>query len=144
MEQTVRVLKCDSLGTAQVIHIRQSACSGDCHKCSGCGAAKETLMLTAQNPIGAKPGDLVRINASSGPVLKAAAILYLLPVALLIGGYLLLMPKGLGLLGSGIGFLLGILLVCLYDRKVASKQNTEYTITAILEGDPDKGDNDLD
>lgn len=101
-------------------------------------------MLTAQNPIGAKPGDLVRINASSGPVLKAAAILYLLPVALLIGGYLLLMPKGLGLLGSGIGFLLGILLVCLYDRKVASKQNTEYTITAILEGDPDKGDNDLD
>lgn len=138
------MLKCDPAGTAQVIHIRQSACSGDCHKCSGCGAAKETLKLTVQNPVAAKPGDLVRINASSGPVLKAAAILYLLPIALLIGGYLLLMPKGLGGWGSGIGFFVGILLVWFYDRKVASKQNTEYTITAILAGDLDKGDNDLD
>lgn len=127
-----------------MIHIRQSACSGDCHKCSGCGAAKETLTLTAENPIGAKPGQLVRITASSGPVLKAAAILYLLPIALLIAGYLLFMPKQLAGWGGGIGFGLGLMLVWLYDRKVAAKQKTQYTITTILEGDPDKGDNDLD
>ena len=138
MEQTVRVQKCDPDGTAQVLHIRESACSGDCHKCSGCGAAKEQLLLTAENPIGAKPGQLVRITTASAPVLKAAAILYLLPIALLIAGYLLLMPVGFGGLGSGIGFLLGVLLVWLYDRKVAAKQNTEYTITAILEGDLEK------
>ena len=144
MEQTVRVKSCDSQGTAQVIHIRQSACSGDCHKCSGCGAAKEQLLLTVQNPIGAKPGQTVRISASSGPVLKAAAILYLMPIALLIAGYLLLMPFGSGGWGGGIGFGLGVLLVWLYDRKVASKQKTEYTITAILEGEGNKGDNDLD
>ena len=143
MEQTVRVLTCDPDGTAQVIHVRKSACSGDCHNCSGCGAAKETLTLTAENPIGAKPGQMVRITSETAPVLKAAMILYLLPIALLIAGYLLLMSQNLGLWGAGIGFLLGVLIVWIYDRKVAAKQKNQYTITAILSGE-DKGDNDLD
>lgn len=93
------------------------------------------MILTVKNPVGAKPGQLVCITAGSGPVLKAAAVLYLLPIGLLIAGYLLLMAYGLGWLGGFFGFLLGGLLVWLYDRKVAAKQNTEYTITAILEGE---------
>ena len=40
MEQLVRVKETFDDGTATVIHVRESACSGDCHKCSGCGAAK--------------------------------------------------------------------------------------------------------
>ena len=56
MEQLVRVSKLNDDGTAQVLHERLSACSGDCHKCSGCGAAKETMLLTARNPIGAGVG----------------------------------------------------------------------------------------
>lgn len=129
MEQLVRVRKCNDDGTAQVIHVRQSACSGDCHKCSGCGAAQETMLLTAQNPIGAKPGELVVIRARSGPVLAAAAILYMMPLALFFAGYSL----GAWLWQSGalvgcLAFLLGILLAAVYDRKVAKKK-TEYTIT---------------
>ena len=54
MEQIVRVRKTFNDGTAQVLHVRESACSGDCHKCSGCGAAKEGIELMAKNPIGAK------------------------------------------------------------------------------------------
>ena len=38
MEQLVRVKETFDDGTATVIHVRESACSGDCHKCSGCGA----------------------------------------------------------------------------------------------------------
>ena len=75
MEQLVRVLVCSPDGTARVVHVRESACSGDCHKCAGCGAAKETVEITAQNPIGASPGDLVIIRSASGPVLAAAAVL---------------------------------------------------------------------
>ena len=30
MEQTVKVVSCYADGTARVVHIRQSACSGDC------------------------------------------------------------------------------------------------------------------
>ena len=87
MEQLVRVRQTHDDGTAAVIHIRESACSGDCHKCSGCGAAKEAVIFTADNPIGARPGDLVKVESSTAPVLKAAMVLYVLPLALFFLGY---------------------------------------------------------
>ena len=62
MEQLVRVREVHNDGTAAVVHIRESACSGDCHKCSGCGAAKETVLFTADNPIGAAVGDFVKVE----------------------------------------------------------------------------------
>ena len=130
MEQLVRVQKLNEDGTAQVIRIRESACSGDCHKCSGCGAAKQTMLLTARNPIAAQPGDLVVIEAASGPVLAAAAMLYLLPLLLFFLGYLagaLLWMRG-GLTGC-VAFVLGICAAAVYDRRVAQKQKTVYTIT---------------
>lgn len=148
MEQLVRVQKCNDDGTAQVIHVRQSACSGDCHQCSGCGAAKETLLLTAQNPIGAKPGQVVTVRADSGPVLLAAVVLYVLPLVLFFAGYILFeMVWQLGALGGGLAFMLGIILAAIYDRRVASKRKPVYTITGyghMYVPHPDKGDNDLD
>ena len=129
MQQLVRVRQTHEDGTATVIHVRESACSGDCHKCSGCGAAKEAILLEAKNPIGAKTGDLVTIESESGPVLKAAAVMYLLPMVLFFGGYALgaaLWQQG-GLVG-GLAFLASIGLAVIYDRKVVRKQNTGYTI----------------
>ena len=79
MEQIVRVRQTLPDGTASVVHIRESACSGDCHKCSGCGAAKEAVIFTADNPVGARVGDLVKVESSTAPVLKAAVVLYVLP-----------------------------------------------------------------
>lgn len=138
MQQLVRVQTCNPDGTAQVLCIRESACSGDCHKCSGCGAAKETLVLTAKNPIGAKPGQLVTVEAASAPVLAAAAVLYFLPLVLFFLGYLALLHTGFGALGGGVGFGLGIVAVLVYDRRVASKRKTEYTITGVVSEDQRK------
>ncbi len=132
MEQLVRVQKCNEDGTAQVIHIRQSACSGDCHKCSGCGAAKETLIFSVQNPIGAKPGDMVVIQSGSGPVLAGAVMLYILPLLLFIFGYILgenLWQRG-GLVGC-VAFLLGIGCATMYDRLITKRKKTIYTITGF-------------
>ena len=142
MEQTVRVVSTQPDGTAQVLHIRQSACSGDCHKCSGCGAVQQKMLLTAENPIHAKPGQLVTIRARSGPVLAAAAVLYLLPLGCFFLGYLALQ----NVLGGCIGFLAGILVAVLYDRKVIGKKKTVYTITGFdqIYTNPAEGDNDLD
>jgi len=129
MQQLVRVRQTHEDGTATVIHVRESACSGDCHKCSGCGAAKEAILLEARNPIGAKPGDLVTIESESGPVLKAAAVMYMLPMVLFFAGYALgaaLWQRG-GLVGC-LAFLTSIGLAVVYDRKVVKKQNTGYTI----------------
>lgn len=132
MEQLVRVKAVYENGTAQVLCIRESACSGDCHKCSGCGAAKETVVLTALNPISARQGDLVKVESASAPVLKAAVVLYILPLILFFLGYAL--GNALGNLGAWIaclGFALGVGLVVLYDRLVVKKANLSYTITAF-------------
>ena len=128
MQQRVKVISCNPNGTAQVSVVRQSACSGDCHKCAGCGAAEQTMIFTATNPIGAKAGDLVTVESASGPVLKAAAILYMVPLVLFIGGYLLGMQWQLGGLTGLLAFALGIGLAIVYDRLVMKKKNTVYTI----------------
>ena len=133
MQQLVRVRQVHPDGTATVIHIRESACSGDCHKCSGCGAAKEAIVLEAQNPIGAKPGDLVKVESETGPVLKAAAVMYMVPMILFFVGYAI--GEALRLSGAwmgGVFFAVSIGLAVLYDRKVVKKQNTGYTITGYV------------
>ena len=75
MEQIVRVKEAHPGGMATVLLVRESACSGDCHKCSGCGAAKETMVFDAVNAIGAQRGDLVVIKSETGPVMKAVGVL---------------------------------------------------------------------
>ena len=134
MQQQVRVCKVYEDGTALVVHQRLSACSGDCHKCSGCGAAKEVMLLKADNPIGAEKGSLVKITSESAPVLKAAMVLYVLPLLLFFLGYGVgaAAGKGAGLLGF-LGFLIGIVLVVAYDRHLARKDKTVYTITQLVE-----------
>ena len=60
MEQLVQVRDVYDDGTAQVVCIRESACSGDCHKCSGCGAQQQAMVFDAVNAIGCRKGsDLV-------------------------------------------------------------------------------------
>ena len=142
MEQIVRVKKTFDDGRAQVICIRESACSGDCHKCSGCGAAQEAILFHAENPIGAKVGDLVTVKAETG------AVLYMVPLVLFFAGYAVGEALGVsGGLAGTLAFCLSIALIVVYDRRMAKKDNTIYTITDFA-GDSllrsmKKGDNDL-
>lgn len=146
MEQIVRVKETHANGMATVILQRESACSGDCHKCSGCGAAKEFMIFEAVNHIGADRGDLVVIQSESGPVMKAVGVFYALPLVLFFLGYYIgYVWLNLGGLFGCIGFVLAIALAVVYDRKVAKKDNTVHTITgyagdAILKS-VKKGDN---
>ena len=88
------------------------------------------MALIVQNPIGAKPGDLVVIESQTGPVLKAAAVLYMLPLVLFFPGYILgAQLWQLGGLVGGLAFTLGIAGAVLYDRLVMKKKQTVYTIT---------------
>ena len=149
MEQLVRVRQIYEDGTAQVVCIRESACSGECHKCAGCGAVKQTVMFRAVNAIGAAPGQLVTVSAASAPVLGAAAVVYLVPVALFVLGYLLGADRwNAGAICGIIGFLAGVALAVAYDRLVIKKRETVYTITGYAGKHAalsvTKGDNDLD
>jgi len=74
---------------ALVVTDRQSMCGqcvakGFCHMLGG---GKE-MMAEALNPIGAKPGDTVRIGIPSGTVAKASFVVYMIPAIGLTGGAL--------------------------------------------------------
>lgn len=149
MEQLARVKEIYDDGTALVIRVRESACSGDCHKCSGCGAVQQTMLLQAVNAIGAKPGELVTVEADSKPVLAGAAVLYLLPLVLFFAGYLAgELLWGNGALTGCAAFVLSIVLAIFRDRRVAKKQEHVYTITGYpggkIAGSHTKGDNHFD
>ena len=63
MRQTVTVLSLDG-NKAKVAYDRPTACHNDCSRCEGgCGAmaAKERVVVTADNPIGARAGDRVDV-----------------------------------------------------------------------------------
>lgn len=148
MEQLVRVKEAYPDGTAMVVCVRESACSGDCHKCSGCGAAKEFILLKADNPIGAVRGDLVKVQSETGPVLKAAAVLYMLPLVLFFLGYAVAAVLGIsGALSGCLAFVLSIALIVVYDRRMQKKEKTIYTITGFAGNSllraQKKGDHDL-
>ena len=135
MEQIVRVHRLRDDGRADIILVRERACSGDCHKCSGCGAQKETMIVTADNPIRAQVGEFVTLSSDTASVMKAVVAVYLIPLVLFFAGYSLGHSLGVsgGLMG-GLGFLLGIAFAVWFDRHTAKKNDTVYTITGYAPG----------
>jgi len=125
MEQIVRVHRLHPDGRADIILVRESACSGDCHKCSGCGAAKETMIVTAENPIRAQVGDFVTLTSDTASIMKAVVAVYLVPLVLFFAGYALGAALGIsgGLVG-GLGFFLGVAFAVWFDRYTAKKEET--------------------
>lgn len=135
MEQIVRVHRLRADGRADIILVRESACSGDCHKCSGCGAQKETMIVTADNPIRAQVGDFVKVSSDTGSVMKAVMAVYLIPMVLFFAlfGLGMAWDWNPGLLG-GLGFALGVAFAVWFDRRTAKKGETVYTITGYAPG----------
>ncbi len=133
MRQTVTVTSVS--GTmATVAYDRPTACHGDCSKCAGgCGsmAAKERVVVHAQNPIGAGPGDRVVIEAASSQVFSAVFLVYALPVLLFFLGYF----AGEWLTGTGgaigiISFFVGLVVAILASRK-KTKNGTEIKFRIV-------------
>ena len=72
MIQTAKVTRVLDNGTAEVAAKRQSACGHDCSKCGGgCSElmVSSTVSVVASNPVRAMPGDMVRVESSTGGVL---------------------------------------------------------------------------
>ena len=135
MEQLVRVRKVHADGTATVMHVRESACSGDCHTCHGCPHPDEIVMVNADNFVGAQKGDDVIIRSETGRVLKLAAMLYLMPLVLFFVGYFV-MPGGETprLIAGGLAFAVGIF-ACMCVSHSMKKNNREmhFSIVEVLE-----------
>ncbi len=132
MRQKATVAEVLPDGRAELLVVRESACSGDCHKCSGCGSVKQTLRVTAQNPICAQRGDVVYLESDGTVVLKGAMLVYLLPLVLFVAAYLAAMPLGPWAFGIGAAaFAVGMLPAFAYNRKIKN-QPPIYTVVGYV------------
>ena len=132
MRQKATVDRVVTNARAEVLIVRQSACSGDCHKCSGCGSVEQTLRVTADNLISARRGDIVYLESESAVVLWAAVLVYLLPVLAFVSAYLAAMPLGSWAAAVGFGaFVLGFLPAFCYNRKIKKRPPT-YSIVGYV------------
>ncbi len=113
--------------------VRESACSGDCHKCAGCGAVTQPLQIRGLNLIGASKGDKVYIESSTGPVLWATVLVYLVPLLTFFAGYCLGYRLHSVALWSVVGFVLGWIPALFYNAYVKKRPPT-YTVVAYVDG----------
>ena len=93
MKQTAQVIRSVSPGYAEVMVRRTSACAsahkcGSCDHCSMMENAPE-IIVVAENPNGAQPGDTVTVESATSSVLGAAVLLYVVPFVLFFALYLL-------------------------------------------------------
>ena len=133
MKQKVMVLS-TSGNMARVSYRRPTACHGDCSKCAGgCGsmAAKEEIIVSAENLIGAKTGDSVYIAGETKKVAWAIVLVYVIPVVLFLAGYFLGQQWGYGNLIGVLGFFLGLALAVLESRRQKKRgQEIRYQIVS--------------
>lgn len=131
---------------AKIVVVRRSSCEN----CGACGiGAKPEISFTLKNDIGAKVGDRVIVEMHSKALLKVAFLVYTIPLAALIIGFILgqslgtsggLNPGQAELTGIGIGFLFLILAFFAlkwFDRLHAFGTDIQPQLISILGGEDD-------
>lgn len=86
MRKTGIVNSCEG-EIAKVSVIRSSSCGENCAMCKG-GCKPGATVISARNAAGAMIGDRVILEIGSGKALSAAAIVYVLPLVLMLGAAL--------------------------------------------------------
>lgn len=136
MTQQAIVKKILPDGRAVVEVTRQSACGHNCVNCGSlCGSGK-TVSSLADNPVGAKAGDTVTLETPSKTIISAALLVYALPLALLIAGYIVAASlgakEGAALLCGFGAFAVGLAAVVLVNRFGRRNADVEVKITGIV------------
>ena len=128
-----RILDADH---AEISVPRKSACGHDCEECAGCGVTGAAVHARAANPIGARPGQKVVVESSTKKMLRIVALVYLIPVVLFFVGYLAAMALtasvGVQYAAAAAGFVLGIILAIVYDRRLRARGGLSFTIVRLF------------
>lgn len=131
MQQKVTVTRRIDAQHVEVMLRRQSACSGDCHRCGGCAAPDEVICVRAVNQIGAQPGDTVIVETAGKTIMQAALLVYFVPIVLFFAGWAIGGVLGSAGVGGAAGFVLGLIPAVCYNRYLSRKRPVTYTITAF-------------
>ena len=136
MTQVATVERILDAGHAEISVPRKSACGHDCEECAGCGVTGAAVRARAVNSIGAQPGQKVVVESSTQKMLGIVMLVYLIPVALFLTGYLaavlLAASVGFQYLTAGAGFVLGILIAIGYDRRLRARGGLSFTIVRLF------------
>lgn len=132
MTQDAIVRQVFSDGMAEVVVTRSTACGSNCGNCESCIFQSE-LCTRAKNLIGAKPGQRVVIESKSSKIYKATLLVYILPIVLVVAGYLIAAALGAGeglcILSSFIGLALGAFITVVSQR--CKKDSNDITFDII-------------
>ena len=136
MTQTAQVKRAFPNGTAEVAVVRQGACAHNCSECGGCmTAAQPTVTALADNAVGAREGELVVVETENAQLMGIIAFVYLVPMVLLVAGYLVAQAFGLTqgwcILSGVAAFAVSILLVVALDRRVKRRQSLRFRIVSL-------------
>ncbi|AYD40570.1 siderophore-interacting protein [Clostridium fermenticellae] len=115
---------------------------GDCKNCGMCPGA-DAMVIDAKNPLEAKPGQHVIFEIKQVNMLKAAFVVYILPLVaaflgVVIGGKLsgytghAQSMKAFQIGGGIIAFIISIIYVKIFDKAAYRDQNMQPVITRIL------------
>lgn len=136
MTQTAQVKQTFPNGTAVVAVVRQGACAHNCSECGGCMTAQQpTVTALAQNTVGAREGELVVVETENANLMGVIAFVYLVPMVLLVAGYLAAQAFGLTqgwcILASVAAFAVSILMVVALDRSVKRRRALQLRIVRL-------------
>lgn len=122
-------------GLAEVVVERLGICGGDCNGCEGC--KYEHLMKSlVQNPIGAHRGQHVMIETPTAGVVKGALAIYVLPIVMLIAGYMLAamlsLSEGMCILAAFGAAVLGVIIAIVVSKKRHAADPTPTKIVSVI------------
>ena len=133
----------ESRGTAKVVFDRKSACD-KCGMCLTSKGEKMKVYVEVKNTLGAKVGDRVGVTMSDRFVLRAAFIVYLIPV-ILIGAGLAIFRKFSDMILLAViaaGLVLGVAVGILADRLIRKKSTFAPSLSGIYPPEEDRGGED--
>ena len=134
MNQSAIVKKEVRSGVVEVSLLRQVECGLSCGgDCAGCMQKPQgEILALASNPIGARPGQRVEVEATSGSSIGIALLVFAIPCVFLVLGSLLGQLLVFGAMPSvgmaGLGLVVGFLPAVLVNRAVTRRQQPEFTI----------------
>ncbi|MDK2798687.1 MAG: sigma-E factor negative regulatory protein RseC [Clostridiales bacterium] len=120
--------------TAMVQIKRTSACGGKCETCGGCEVSSQKV--EAYNTVGAKVGQVVRLDMKDTQVLFAAFMVYIVPLIMLfIGyaiGYSLFINEIVGVISGLLLLVASFLVIKRIDKKLGKSSKYRLQITQVL------------
>ena len=135
MTQTATVTRILNGGMAEIAVRRKSACGGICHACGGCSDAK-IVKVSAKNSASAAVGDEVIVSSETSGILKAAFVVYIIPIILFFAFYAaaaaMAMSEGMCIGLSIVGFVIGVIIAVIVNSSIKKRGGSSFEIIRII------------